>query len=58
MVDVGNRGTRSSVSDAEEIGIGWVVAEGREEDLGVEARAVVVDLTLDSPKLASVAVTM
>jgi hypothetical protein len=54
-VDAGEGPARAAVAGAEQIGVGGVVAEGREEDLGVEGRAVVVDLPLDAAQFPSVA---
>lgn len=55
FVDVGEGTAGPAVADLEQVCVGGVVAEGGEEDEGVEAGAVVVDLSLDALEFAAVA---
>lgn len=57
LVDVSERARGSGVSRAEKVRVAWVIAEGGQQDLGIETGAVVVDLTLDSLQLGTVAET-
>ena len=57
LVDISERARGSGVSRAEKVRVAWVIAKSGQQDLSIETGAVVVNLTLDSLQLGTVAET-